>query len=126
MASKKKKIIIAIVILAWLSIFVTDFVKVRDFEKPIFCVLVNGADDGGSGTYLGLGYWVRIEGNFVTENEAERGVMQYDMKLLGIRVQAAIRCLAGTDTYSQEDIQQEIGHYSMRRKKQLFYYQVLM
>lgn len=106
MKNKKIKIVLAVVVLVWACFFATDFVRVGNFEKPIFSVLVNGANDGGSGTYVGLGYWTQIEGNFVTENEAERGVIQYDMKLLGIRVQAAIRCLAGSEKYSQEDIQQ--------------------
>lgn len=90
---KNKKLVKAIVpiVVVWLTLFVTDFMKVNNFERPIFCVLVNGADDGGSGIYVGLGYSVEIEGNFVTEDEMERGVIQYDMKLLGIRVQAAIR-----------------------------------
>ena len=94
MKNKKIKIAIIVAIIVWLGLFVTDFVHVRNFEKPIFCVLTNGADDGGSGTYWGLGYSVDIEGNFTTENENESGVTQYDMKLLGIRVQAAIRCPA--------------------------------
>ena len=82
---------VAIVALAWACIFAIDFVRVSNFERPVFAVLVNGADDGGSGIYVGLGYWTEIEGNFVTEDEMLRGVTQYDMKLLGIRVQAAIR-----------------------------------
>jgi len=94
MKNKKVRIVLAIVTLVWACLFVTDFVRVGNFEKPIFSVLVNDADDGGSGTYVGLGYWTEIEGNFVTESEAERGVTQYDMKLFGIRVQAAICCLA--------------------------------
>lgn len=81
---KKRNIMRLIVaIIVWLSIFVTDFIRVNDFERPVFCVLVNGADDGGSGTYIGLGYTVDIEGNFVTEDEVERGVTEFDMKLLG-------------------------------------------
>ena len=106
MKNKEKRLVLIVAIILWLGIFTIDFVRVGNFEKPVFCILVNGADDGGSGSYVGLGYWTEIEGNFVTENEAERGVTQYDMKLLGIRVQAAIRCLAGTDTYSQAEIQQ--------------------
>lgn len=100
MKNKKKKLVLVVAIIVWLGIFTIDFVCVGNFEKPVFCILVNGADDGGSGFYVGLGYTVDIEGNFVTEDEVERGVTQYDMKLFGIRVQAAIRCLAGTDTYS--------------------------
>lgn len=84
---------IIIVVLLWCSLFVTDFVRVSQFEKPIFCVLLNGADDGGSGTYVGLRYTVELDGNFMPEDAELRGVTQYDMKLFGIfRVQAAIRC----------------------------------
>lgn len=91
---KKRNIMRLIVaIIVWLSIFVTDFIRVNDFERPVFCVLVNGADDGGSGTYIGLGYTVDIEGKFVTEDEVERGVTEFDMKLFGVlRVAAGIRC----------------------------------
>lgn len=91
---KKRNIMRLIVaIIVWLSIFVTDFIRVNDFERPVFCVLVSGADDGGSGTYIGLGYTVDIEGNFVTEDEVERGVTEFDMKLFGVlRVAAGIRC----------------------------------
>lgn len=93
MRNKKVKIVLAIMVLVWACIFAIDFVRVRNFEKPIFSVLVNGADDGGSGSYVGLGYTVDIEGNFVTEDEVERGVTQYDMKLFGLlRVAAGIRC----------------------------------
>lgn len=112
MKNKKVKIAVGIAVIAWLGLFVTDFVRVGNFERPLFCVLTNGADDGGSGTYVGLGYSVAIKGNFVTENEAERGVTQYDMKLLGVlRVQAGIRCLSGyeSEIFSQEDIQQAMN-----------------
>ena len=90
---KRKTIFIIVLILLWSSVFVTDFVRASQFEKPAFCVLVNGADDGGSGTYVGLGYTVEIRGNFMPEDIELRGVTQYDMKLLGIfRIQAGIRC----------------------------------
>jgi len=94
MENRKGKKILAVVVLLWTCVFAIDFARVSNFEKPFFAVLVNGADDGGSGTYVGLGYWTEIDGNFVTENAVERGITQYDMKLLGIRLQAAIRCLA--------------------------------
>lgn len=92
---KKKKFVrvIALFALIWSILFAADFVRVCHFKKPVFCILVNGYDDGGSGTYVGLGYTVEIEGNFVTEDEQERGVTSYDMKLFGIiRVLAGIRC----------------------------------
>lgn len=88
-----KRIVMLIVTLAWIGMFGMDLSRVSQFEKPVFCVLINGADDGGSGTYVGLGYTVEIEGDFVTEDEMMRGVKEYDMKLFGIfRILAAIRC----------------------------------
>lgn len=93
MKNKKIKIALIVAAIVWLGIFATDFVRVNNFEKPVFCVLVNGADDGGSGTYIGLGYTIDIEGNFVVEDEVERGVTKFDMKLFGVmRVAAGIRC----------------------------------
>ena len=38
---------------------------------PIFIVSNETADDGGSGTYYGLGYRVEVEKNISAEYEAE-------------------------------------------------------
>ena len=54
----KKKIIAvsAVLFLLWIFAVMTDFsLVVRNFEKPVFCLLTEGADDGGSGKYIGLG-----------------------------------------------------------------------
>lgn len=89
---KKKVIVVAVVfVFIWATMFITDLVRAHDFERPMFCVLMNGADDGGSGTYVGFGYTIDIEGNFVTEDMNERGVTEFDMKLFGLRVLAGIR-----------------------------------
>lgn len=81
MNSKKKmasKVVIAIlgIIVLWLCIAITDFVLVTNYEKPLFCVGVDLADDGGSGKYVGLGYSFYIEGNFMPE-EKNQGVTSY-------------------------------------------------
>lgn len=86
----KKKIIIQVIIMLfigiWLKIVYTDYCQVGiNWDKPTFCVLISGADDGGSGKYIGLGYSFDIEGSFVTEDEY-RGVDNYTFKLLGITV----------------------------------------
>lgn len=88
----KKKILvpIIIVILSWTTIGLIDFNSVRQFEKPIFCILVNGADDGGSGRYMGLGYSFDIKGNFLPDDEFP-GVTQYTAKILGVEVSSEIR-----------------------------------
>ena len=53
--------IIAILILLWGVIFFTDYSRCSNFKVPIFVVTGVTADDGGSGTYYGLGYRVKIE-----------------------------------------------------------------
>ena len=81
----KKKVLICTCIALILSIFagITDYSKVHGFERPRCCILINGADDGGSGTYVGLGYSFDIKGNFMPEDK-QPGVAEYAMKLLGI------------------------------------------
>ena len=48
------------------------------------------ADDGGSGTYKGLGYSFDIEGNFMPEDEFP-GVTKARFYLLGKMLKEAIR-----------------------------------
>lgn len=72
----KGMIIILGVIALWLCIGITDFALVTNYEKPLFCIGVDLADDGGSGKYAGLGYSFYIEGNFMPEEE-EPGITSY-------------------------------------------------
>ncbi|MBQ2775527.1 MAG: hypothetical protein IJF40_06560 [Clostridia bacterium] len=83
-----KKIIISVLvvlILLWGIVAAVDFSRVNDFEKPIFCVPTQTADDGGSGRYVGLGYYFDIEGSFMPENDTHR-VTYFDAYLFGIDV----------------------------------------
>ena len=89
----KKKIIAvsAVLFLLWIFAVMTDFsLVVRNFEKPVFCLLTEGADDGGSGKYIGLGYSFEIEGNFLPEDEFP-GVTKFDAKFLWIPVASEVR-----------------------------------
>lgn len=90
----KKRKILMILILAlavWLLVGLADFIKVtRNFEKPMFCVATETADDGGSGRYVGLGYSFEIKGNFLPEDELS-GVTSYEAKLFGFTVKTGIR-----------------------------------
>ena len=59
-----KKIIISIFVLLlvlWGVIFFIDYSRCSNFKEPIFVFSGVTADDGGSGTYYGLGYKVKIE-----------------------------------------------------------------
>lgn len=90
----KKKIIITIVCIlaAWIVAGVIDFVMVRTWHKPIFCIGRELAQDGGSGTYVGLGYSFDIEGNFVSESkDLIKGVTSYRGYLFGNEVARGFR-----------------------------------
>ena len=71
MKKTKKKFIVAVVcvIVLWFVIGIVDFALVHNYRKPLFCIGVDLADDGGSGRYVGLGYSFDIEGNFMPDTE---------------------------------------------------------
>lgn len=89
---KKKLIIIILLAFAlWVSAGVTDYFRVRAFERPVFCVITDPAyQDGGSGRYNGLGYSFDIKGNFMPEDELP-GVTEYTYYLFGNELQSGIR-----------------------------------
>lgn len=79
-------IIIIFVSVIWLSIAYTDYCRVGiNWDKPKFCILTDGADDGGSGKYIGLGYSFDIKGSFLEEDEYPK-VERYTFKVLGITI----------------------------------------
>ncbi len=85
----KKKIIIisiiAILMLIWIGIAYSDYAKVAiSYDKPKFCLLINGTDDGGSGKYVGLGYSFNIDGHLESNGRYE--VDTYTYKILGITI----------------------------------------
>lgn len=89
-----KKWIIGLVILAvvWLGMLVTDFTLLHNFKMPLFCLATNIVQDGGSGTYTGLGYSFEIHGNFVGEDENMiRGVTSYRGHIFGKEVSRGFR-----------------------------------
>ena len=85
---KKKKWLIpliAVLLASWVSIAYSDYAKVAiSFDKPKFCVLISGVDDGGSGKYIGLGYSFIVDGYL----DADTGyqVDSYIYKIFGITV----------------------------------------
>ena len=68
--------------------FGVDYYRAYHLEKPLFAMAVDTVDDGGSGTYQGLGYTVELEG----ELTAEYGyvVHEVEMYLMGKLVFGAI------------------------------------
>lgn len=51
-------IVIAFIIILGVIFFLIDYNRVKDNEKPIFCILEQEVNDGGTKIYLGLGYKV--------------------------------------------------------------------
>lgn len=89
----KKKMIclgIVLVLFLWVGIGTVDYLRVHNFEKPLFCIGVDLADDGGSGKYIGLGYSFGIKGHFLPEDELP-GVTEYSYRIFGIHAEHGIR-----------------------------------
>ena len=78
-------VIVAVLLISWACIAYSDYADVAiSFDKPKFCILLHGADDGGSGKYIGLGYSFDINGHLDADNPFE--VDNYTYKILGITV----------------------------------------
>lgn len=88
---KKKKIIIAAacILVLWIAIGIVDYGRVNSFEKPLFCVGTELADDGGSGRYVGLGYSFNIDGHLESNGEYE--IDEYTYKVFGITIKIVFR-----------------------------------
>lgn len=54
------RITLAVLLIIWGTMFLTDFITTKLNTKPIFCIGHNTYDDGGSGEYYGLGYKVNV------------------------------------------------------------------
>ena len=51
-------LILVILIILGIIFFTIDYSRVKNNETPIFCILKDEANDGGTKIYLGLGYKV--------------------------------------------------------------------
>ncbi len=81
------KIILAILIIVLLFATGTgalNWFRVNRAQLPILTVPVT-ADDGGSGTYYGLGYSIEIRGNFMPEDPLP-GVKHFSFYVFGMLV----------------------------------------
>lgn len=92
--NKKLKVLLIIVlslILLWGVLFAIDYFRCSNLKMPIFVIPGETADDGGSGTYYGLGYSVDVEKNI----SAEYGVQieNVEMYIFDKFVGGAIACL---------------------------------
>ena len=81
--------VLCAVIVVWLTVFVTDAVRTVNLKEPIFAVPPAAtADDGGSGTFRGLGYTVEVEKHL--DSEFGLKTVSVEMKMFGKVVAAAI------------------------------------
>ena len=110
--SKINRIVIAVLamVVLWLCVGITDFARVHNYKKPLFCIGVNMADDGGSGNYVGLGYSFYIEGNFMPE-EKNPGVTSYRGYVFGKEVSRGFWERMDVDKliYGDMSVAEEIG-----------------
>lgn len=86
----RKWAILVLCLAVWIAIGMMDYSRLHRFEKPIFCITTELADDGGSGRYVGLGYVFEIEGNFMPE-DIFPGVTKWTAFLFGKEVETQIR-----------------------------------
>lgn len=87
---KKVFLIFLFAFLLWFACAATDLFRLHSFKMPIFARLSVTADDGGSGTYKGLGWRIELEGNFLPEDELP-GVTKFEYYLGDDLIYAAIR-----------------------------------
>lgn len=89
-ALKRTFTLFIFIFLIWFACAATDLIRVNSFEKPIFARPAITADDGGSGTYKGLGWRIELEGNFMPEDELP-GVTKFEYYLMDDLILAEIR-----------------------------------
>ena len=69
-AFKRTFTLFIFIFLLWFALAATDLLRLNSFEMPIFARPTETFDDGGSGTYKGLGWRIELEGNFMPEDDA--------------------------------------------------------
>ena len=74
-------------ILLWAAAVLTDCARCRALREPLFVVPGVTADDGGSGTYWGLGYTVELEK--AIDGAGGLRILSAELRLLGRVVAAA-------------------------------------
>ena len=85
-------LILVILIILGIIFFIIDYSRVKNNETPLFCILKDEANDGGTKIYLGLGYKVidfhtlagyddiKIGSWFMDYNDFEEEMKEYEMK----------------------------------------------
>lgn len=79
--------IAALILVLWVAMFAIDCHRCSSLQHPLFVVSLTTADDGGSGTYIGIGNSVEMDVSL----DAEDGLIveSEEMRLLGMFTVAA-------------------------------------
>ena len=83
-------IVVAVLLVAWMAMGVTDYIRVTSFEKPIFCISRASVKDGAKDYrhYQGIGYSFEL---VINGEESEfPGVARYTYFILGNEVRSGI------------------------------------
>lgn len=99
-------VIVAIIIL-WGIIFFIDYSRCSNFKEPIFVVAGETADDGGSGTYYGLGYKVKMEKTISAKYGAE--LIKVEMYIFDKFITGAISEINNNEVIDESNIANEIN-----------------
>ena len=95
---KRMLAIVCALLILWGGMFITDFIRCGSLKKPLFVVGAADtlADDGGTGTYRGLGYTVVVEGQLTIVEDGETitdlgfVVESVEMRVLGKVIAASV------------------------------------
>lgn len=82
-------IALVVVIIIWITMFTTDYIRVSSLKTPIFTIKSNIKDDLGSGTYYGLGYSIEIQKMRFPEKDI--AIEFSEMYILGKLINASIQ-----------------------------------
>lgn len=80
--------VIVVLIVIWGIIFFVDYSRCSNLKEPIFVIAGVTADDGGSGTYYGLGYKVKMQKSISAEYGV--GLVKVEMYLFNQFIVGAI------------------------------------
>ena len=114
--NKSLKVVLKIVIILislWVIIFTIDFIRCSHFKMPIFVVAGDTADDGGSGTYYGLGYKVEVKKHISADFDGQLEKIEmymFDKFITGAI--SSINILVGTpEPTNIEQLPQKYGEF---------------
>ncbi len=79
-----KKVICTLILFIVIVTIVDYNQTIHKLRKPIFAQVINSADDGGSGTYIGIGYSVNIKGDLTVEHGYK--IERVEFSVLGLNI----------------------------------------